>query len=219
MINIGVNLGLLPTKGLTLPFVSYGGSSMLACASSLGILLRISLENNTESVGSSSAYSIHGEASQRASAPASGLGANQPRGLKMWTNGLILKIKSRASFMNRPNNTTHIKRVLIMAAGTGGHVYPALATAAILKKEDWEVEWLGTGRGIEARLVPEAGFKLNCIDVVGLRGKGFCLYCLHPGVYVNLCCSRLKLSIDLSPTVFWAWVALSQGRVVWRPSC
>jgi hypothetical protein len=46
MINIGVNLGLLPTKGLTLPFVSYGGSSMLACAGSLGILLRISLENN-----------------------------------------------------------------------------------------------------------------------------------------------------------------------------
>jgi hypothetical protein len=46
IINIGVNLGLLPTKGLTLPFVSYGGSSMLACAASLGILLRISLENN-----------------------------------------------------------------------------------------------------------------------------------------------------------------------------
>jgi len=45
MINIGVNLGLLPTKGLTLPFVSYGGSSMLACAASLGILLRISLDN------------------------------------------------------------------------------------------------------------------------------------------------------------------------------
>jgi cell division protein FtsW len=46
MINIGVNLGLLPTKGLTLPFVSYGGSSMLVCAGSLGILLRISMENN-----------------------------------------------------------------------------------------------------------------------------------------------------------------------------
>jgi hypothetical protein len=50
MINIGVNLGLLPTKGLTLPFVSYGGSSMLACAASLGILLRISLENNASYV-------------------------------------------------------------------------------------------------------------------------------------------------------------------------
>ena len=46
MINIGVNLGLLPTKGLTLPFVSYGGSSMIACAGTLGILLRISLENS-----------------------------------------------------------------------------------------------------------------------------------------------------------------------------
>ena len=47
VINIGVNLGLLPTKGLTLPFVSYGGSSMLACAASLGILLRISHENKS----------------------------------------------------------------------------------------------------------------------------------------------------------------------------
>lgn len=46
MINIGVNLGLLPTKGLTLPFVSYGGSSMIACAGMLGILLRISVENS-----------------------------------------------------------------------------------------------------------------------------------------------------------------------------
>ena len=91
--------------------------------------------------------------------------------------------------MNRPNNTTHIKRVLIMAAGTGGHVYPALATAAILKKEDWEVEWLGTGRGIEARLVPEAGFKLNCIDVVGLRGKDFLSLLLAPW---RLCKSLLQ---------------------------
>ncbi|MCP4881111.1 MAG: putative lipid II flippase FtsW [Gammaproteobacteria bacterium] len=46
VINIGVNLGLLPTKGLTLPFVSYGGSSMMASATILGILLRISLENS-----------------------------------------------------------------------------------------------------------------------------------------------------------------------------
>ena len=74
MINIGVNLGLLPTKGLTLPFVSYGGSSMLACASSLGILLRISLENNADYFGSSSEYTIHGEVPQRASEPLSGSG-------------------------------------------------------------------------------------------------------------------------------------------------
>lgn len=64
------------------------------------------------------------------------------------------------------------KRILIMAAGTGGHVYPALATAEVLLSHGWEVEWLGTGKGIEARLVLEAGLVLNCIDVVGLRGKG-----------------------------------------------
>ena len=82
--------------------------------------------------------------------------------------------------MSRLNDPANAKRVLIMAAGTGGHVYPALATAAILQKGDWQVEWLGTGRGIEARLVPEAGFKLNCIDVVGLRGKGLSSLLLAP---------------------------------------
>lgn len=60
IISVGVNLGLLPTKGLTLPFVSYGGSSMLACAGSLGILLRISLENNAAYVGSSSEVTVDG---------------------------------------------------------------------------------------------------------------------------------------------------------------
>jgi cell division protein FtsW len=44
LINMGVNMGLLPTKGLTLPFVSYGGSSMLVCLTAIGILLRIERE-------------------------------------------------------------------------------------------------------------------------------------------------------------------------------
>ena len=74
--------------------------------------------------------------------------------------------------MTKSGAKVGVKRILIMAAGTGGHVYPALATAAVLQQHDWEVEWLGTGRGIESRLVPEAGLKLHCVDVVGLRGKG-----------------------------------------------
>jgi len=67
MINIGVNLGLLPTKGLTLPFVSYGGSSMLACAGSLGILLRISLENNASYLSLSSEVTVGGYPVQNSS--------------------------------------------------------------------------------------------------------------------------------------------------------
>ena len=63
------------------------------------------------------------------------------------------------------------KRLLIMAGGTGGHVYPALATAQCMRAAGYEVEWLGTRRGIEARLVPEAGIPLHFISITGLRGK------------------------------------------------
>jgi len=64
------------------------------------------------------------------------------------------------------------RRVLIMAGGTGGHVFPALATADVLRAQGIEVEWLGTAAGIEADVVPKAGIKLHCIDVRGVRGKG-----------------------------------------------
>lgn len=62
--------------------------------------------------------------------------------------------------------------VLIMAGGTGGHVFPALAVAGVLRARRREIVWLGTRRGIEARLVPGAGYPLECIDVEGLRGRG-----------------------------------------------
>lgn len=62
--------------------------------------------------------------------------------------------------------------ILIMAGGTGGHVFPALAVARELLDRGVEVIWLGTRRGIEAELVPAAGIPLECIRVTGLRGKG-----------------------------------------------
>lgn len=63
------------------------------------------------------------------------------------------------------------RSVLIMAGGTGGHVFPALATADSLRAMGVHVEWLGTTRGIEARLVPEAGIPIHYLAVSGLRGK------------------------------------------------
>lgn len=62
--------------------------------------------------------------------------------------------------------------VLIMAGGTGGHVFPALAIADALRANGSEIAWLGTQRGIEARLVPQAGIPLFFVTVTGLRGKG-----------------------------------------------
>lgn len=64
------------------------------------------------------------------------------------------------------------KILLVMAGGTGGHVFPALATADLLREQGVHVEWLGTDRGIEARVVPAADIRLNTIPVAGLRGKG-----------------------------------------------
>ncbi|WP_327124710.1 glycosyltransferase [Nitrincola sp. A-D6] len=64
------------------------------------------------------------------------------------------------------------RTLLVMAGGTGGHVFPALATADLLRAQGVDVEWLGTEKGIESRIVPAANIKLNCIPVAGLRGKG-----------------------------------------------
>lgn len=65
-----------------------------------------------------------------------------------------------------------VKNVLIMAGGTGGHVFPALACAREFKARGYQVHWLGTPRGIENELVPAAGIELHTINIAGLRGKG-----------------------------------------------
>ncbi|MFA7387886.1 MAG: undecaprenyldiphospho-muramoylpentapeptide beta-N-acetylglucosaminyltransferase [Thiohalobacteraceae bacterium] len=63
--------------------------------------------------------------------------------------------------------------VLIMAGGTGGHVFPALAVADELRRAGQAVLWLGTPDGMEARLVANAGLPMAALRVRGLRGKGF----------------------------------------------
>ena len=71
-------------------------------------------------------------------------------------------------------------RLLVVAAGTGGHVYPALAVAERLRSMGVDVSWLGTAAGIEARLVPAAGFRFHVSRVAGLRGKGLVRWLAAP---------------------------------------
>lgn len=64
------------------------------------------------------------------------------------------------------------KRIVIMAGGTGGHVFPALAVAQYLLEQNWQVSWLGTQKGLEGRVVPESGIDIDWLNVRGIRGKG-----------------------------------------------
>ncbi len=78
------------------------------------------------------------------------------------------------------NMTTQCSPVMILAGGTGGHVFPALAVAKQIEKQSVPIIWVGTKQGIEAKVVPNAGYKIKWIAANGLRGKGFATYLLAP---------------------------------------
>ncbi len=65
-----------------------------------------------------------------------------------------------------------MNHLVIMAAGTGGHVIPGIAVAQEMQHRGWTVSWLGTTHGMENRLVPSAGIVLDAINFSGMRGKG-----------------------------------------------
>ncbi|MDA0679074.1 MAG: undecaprenyldiphospho-muramoylpentapeptide beta-N-acetylglucosaminyltransferase [Proteobacteria bacterium] len=85
--------------------------------------------------------------------------------------------------------------IMILAGGTGGHVYPALAVARALQRESQEIVWLGTHRGIESRVVPAAGIPIEWVAVSGLRGKGPAALVLAP----------FKLIFALSQSLYVMW--------------
>ncbi len=66
-----------------------------------------------------------------------------------------------------------MKHLLVVAAGTGGHVMPGLAVAGELRSRGWTVSWLGTREGMERSLVEPRGIEFDALDFSGLRGKGF----------------------------------------------
>ena len=97
--------------------------------------------------------------------------------------------------MRQPANS----RVLIMAGGTGGHVFPALAVARELSAQGVAVSWLGTQRGLESRVVPAAGYPLETMRVSGLRGKGVLRLLFAPFMLVIAVMQALAILLRLRP--------------------
>jgi UDP-N-acetylglucosamine--N-acetylmuramyl-(pentapeptide) pyrophosphoryl-undecaprenol N-acetylglucosamine transferase len=91
------------------------------------------------------------------------------------------------------------KPILVMAGGTGGHVFPALAVAECLRQRGENIIWLGTQNGIEARVVPAADFAIEWLSVQGLRGKGMATLLLAPFRLLRACWQALWLLRRLRP--------------------
>jgi len=111
-----------------------------------------------------------------------------------------------------------LKKILIMAGGTGGHVFPGLAVAEKCREKNIEILWLGTAKGLEAKLVPAANILLKCIPISGLRGKNWRSWLLAPFYLIWSIFAAAKIIRQFKPDVvlgFGGFVSGPGGIASW----
>lgn len=111
-----------------------------------------------------------------------------------------------------------VQPILIMAGGTGGHVFPALAVADELRARGVPVVWLGTRGGIEARVVKQAGYQIEWLSITGLRGKNAATLLLAPFRLIIACAQAFRVLSQRKPGAvlgMGGFVAGPGGLMAW----
>ncbi len=98
------------------------------------------------------------------------------------------------------HNSAH-KTLLVMAGGTGGHIFPALAVADVLRQQGWRVVWLGNPNGMEAKLVPSRGYECAWVQFAAVRGKGLMRKLMLPVNLLRACAAARRVIRQVRPDV------------------
>ncbi|WP_373974197.1 undecaprenyldiphospho-muramoylpentapeptide beta-N-acetylglucosaminyltransferase [Chitinibacter sp. SCUT-21] len=115
------------------------------------------------------------------------------------------------------------RTLLVMAGGTGGHIFPALAVANAMRDKGWDIVWLGAKGAMETRVVPQHGIDLVTLDITGVRGKGLLKKLSQPWVQLKALCGALNLIFRRRPDVaigFGGFTGFPGGlamRLCWLP--
>lgn len=103
---------------------------------------------------------------------------------------------------------------MIVAGGTGGHIYPGLAVAKELSINGWDVIWLGTSKGMESKIIPKNNLKFESIEFSGLRGKGLLTWLILPIKLVKAFFQCAKTIYKIQPKIiigFGGYVTFPAG--------
>jgi UDP-N-acetylglucosamine--N-acetylmuramyl-(pentapeptide) pyrophosphoryl-undecaprenol N-acetylglucosamine transferase len=115
------------------------------------------------------------------------------------------------------------RTLMVMAGGTGGHIFPALAVANELKARGWKIIWLGAAGRMETRIVPEHGIDLITLKIDGVRGKGLLKKLSQPVVQLKALYGAFKVIFEHRPDVaigFGGFTGFPGGiamRMLWLP--
>lgn len=91
--------------------------------------------------------------------------------------------------------------ILVMAGGTGGHIFPGVAVADELKAQGWNVHWLGTAKRMEAEIVPAHGYDISFINIAGLRGKDWKTWLKLPFKVLQSVMQSMRIIRKVKPDV------------------